>query len=99
MDLLGPVAISKSGKGYILAITDSYSKLTRTIPMNNVASRLALAFLLKNCSCPYASLHSLRMGNGPQFIAHFFHYVCARSTPYPDYVLTSPVNRPDKALQ
>lgn len=77
MDILGPFPRTKSGKRYILVVTDRYSKLTRSIPMNYITAPLVAASFLNNWAFPYGIPQSVLTDNGPQFIAQLFRYVCA----------------------
>lgn len=77
MDILGPLPKTKSGERFIVFITDSYSKLTSAMPMNDTTALLVAACFLNNWVFLYGIPNSILTYNLPQFIAQFFRYVCA----------------------
>ncbi len=77
MDLVGPFKKTRSGKKFILVITDRYSNLTRSVSMAKTKAPDIAAAFLNNWVFPYGVPNTVLTDNGPQFIAEFFEFVCA----------------------
>lgn len=76
MEILGPVPKPKSGKRFILVITDLYSKLTSALPIHGTTTPLLSSCFLNNWVFPYGIPQSVLTDNGPKFIAQLFRFVC-----------------------
>ena len=77
MDILGPLPKTVHGNGYVLVITDRFSKLCRALPLRNkTATTLANAFL-DYWVYVYGAPNYLLTDNGPQSGAKFFEAVCS----------------------
>ena len=76
IDILGPLPKTKTGKRFLLVITDRFKKLTQV-----VALRTTTAYTVATAFCDawvfkYGVPRSLLSDNGPQFNANFFQSVC-----------------------
>jgi transposase InsO family protein len=76
MDILGPLPKTEHGNCFLLAISDWFSKLTRTVPLRtNTALGVAKAFC-DACVFSYGPPRYLLTYNGTQFNDKFFLAVC-----------------------
>ena len=76
IDILGPLPKTKAGKGFLLVITDRFTKLTQV-----VALRTTTAYTVATAFCDawvfkYGVPRLLLLDNGPKFNAKFFQSVC-----------------------
>ena len=76
MDILGPLPRTERGKGFLLVITDRFSKLTAVVLLRTKnAYSMAIAF----CEAwifKYGPPDSVLIDNGKQFASRFFQSVC-----------------------
>ena len=76
IDILGPLTKTKSGKRFLLVITDRFTKLTQVVALRTInAYHVAVAF----CEAwifKYGPPKTLLSDNGKQFTSKFFQSVC-----------------------
>ena len=77
MDLVGPLPKTRSGKRFVLVMTDRYSKLARAVALSKTTAPHVAAAFLNDWVFPYGIPNTVLTDNGPQFIAEFFEFVCA----------------------
>ena len=76
IDLLGPLPVTSQGNRYLLAMTDRFTKLTRTVPLKSISAfKVAKAFW-DVCVYAYEAPATLLSDNGGQFVSKFFQSVC-----------------------
>ena len=76
IDILGPLPKTRTGKRFLLIVTDRFTKLTQVAPLRTItAYHVAVAF----CEVwvfKYGIPRTLLSDNGPQFASKFFTHVC-----------------------
>ena len=76
IDILGELITTKRGHRYILVVSDRYSKLVRTVPLQKfTAAHIAQAFV-QHWVFVYGPPVRLLSDNGTQFTARFFQNIC-----------------------
>lgn len=75
MDTLGPLPEKTIENQYVLAITDRFSKLSRTIPTSEKTSPNIANLLLHHMIIPFCRAAYLLTDNEPQFIRNFLSYI------------------------
>ena len=76
IDILGPLPRTKSGKRFLLVITDRYTKLTQVAALRSItAYHVAVAFC-ETWVFKYGPPATLLSDNGKQFTSRFFQSVC-----------------------
>ena len=76
IDILGPLIQSKDGYKYILVISDRFSKLTGTVPLETVNEKTVAQAFLNHWAFVYGPPRVLLTDNGKQFVSKFFREVC-----------------------
>lgn len=72
VDIPGDLVGTKNGKGFLLAITDRFTKLNRTVPLKLImATDMAHAFV-HHWAFVSGQLKTVLSDNGSQFMARFF---------------------------
>jgi transposase InsO family protein len=77
MDILGPLPRTKHGNRFLLAISDRFSKVTKTVPLRTVTALSVARAFCDHWAYAYLPPLSLLTDSGPQFTAKFFLDVCA----------------------
>lgn len=76
IDILGDLITKKRGNRYLLEISDRYSKLVRTVPLERItAAQVAFAFV-HHWVFVHGPPVKLLSDNGTQFASKFFQDVC-----------------------
>lgn len=76
MNIIEPLAKTKTGKRFIFLVTDRYSKLTRTIPAKKTIATDVARIYVDEWAAAYDILDWLLTSNGPQFAEKLFNAVC-----------------------
>ena len=77
IDILGPLPRTKTGRQYVVVITDRYSKLTRAVPTAKITAPVVAAVVLEHWVIPYGIPNHILSDNGSQFVSKFFSALCA----------------------
>ncbi|GFU76797.1 retrovirus-related Pol polyprotein from transposon 17.6 [Trichonephila clavipes] len=79
LDLLDPYPASRvRRKGYVLVITDHFSKWAEIIPLKKVSARVIADTFFDNYISRFGAPVKLISDNGPQFISDIFEHLSDR---------------------
>ena len=76
IDILGPFPKTKTGKRFLLVITDCFSKLMQVVALRTITAYTVAVAFCEAWVFKYGVPRTLLSDNGPQFIAKFFHSTC-----------------------
>ena len=76
IDILGPLPKTKTGKRFLLVITDRFSKLTQVVALRTITAYTVAVAFCESWVFKYGVPRTLLSDNGPQFNAKFFHSTC-----------------------
>ena len=76
IDIFGPLPNTTGGHRYLLCITDRYSKMVRTIPLNSITAASVAKAFCEHWVFHYGPPSHLLSDSGGQFTAMFFQDVC-----------------------
>ena len=77
MDLLCPLPKTAHGNRHVLVMTDRFTHLTRSIPLQTTTASVVANAFLDNWVYVYGGPRYVLTDNGPQFAAKFLDAVCA----------------------
>ncbi|CDF40838.1 unnamed protein product [Chondrus crispus] len=69
-------ATTKTGKWFLLVITDRFSKLTQVVALRTITAHTVAVAFCDSWVFKYGVPRTLLSDNGPQFNAKFFHSTC-----------------------
>ena len=75
MDLVGPLAETKAGKGFLRIIVDRISELVRAVPPDGVNATDVSSAICRDWTSVYEPPETVLTDNGPQFASLFFQGV------------------------
>jgi transposase InsO family protein len=76
MDILGPLPKTAHGNRFLLAVTDRFSKRTRTVPLRTITALVVSKAFCDHCEFSHRPPRYLLTENVAQFPAKFFLAVC-----------------------
>ena len=74
--ILGPLPKMKTGKPFLLVITDRFSNLTQVVALQTIMAYTVAVAFCESWVFKYGIPRTLLSDNGPHFNAKFFHSTC-----------------------